>query len=63
MQNNFITNNGKSDLRTRLLELVENSEEMKFLVGFFYFSGVRELYQGLKNHPTSVLQDPGGDEC
>ncbi len=56
MQNNFITNNGKSDLRTRLLELVENSEEMKFLVGFFYFSGVRELYQGLKNHPTSVLK-------
>ncbi len=56
MVNNFITNNGRSDLRTRLLELVENSEEMKFLVGFFYFSGIHELYQGLKNHSNSVLK-------
>ena len=56
MVSNFITNEGGASLRTRLLELVENSEEMKFLVGFFYFSGIRELYTGLKNHPTSVLK-------
>jgi len=47
MVSNFITNEGGVELRTRLLALVENSEEMKFLVGFFYFSGMRELYQGL----------------
>ena len=56
MPSNFITNDGGSELRSRLLALVENSEEMKFLVGFFYFSGIRELYQGLKNHPTSILK-------
>ena len=56
MVSNFITNDGGKDLRTRLLELVENSEEMKFLVGFFYFSGMRELYEGLRKHPTSILK-------
>lgn len=56
MVSNFITNEGGSELRLRLLDLVENSEEMKFLVGFFYFSGIRELYQGLKNHPNSILK-------
>ncbi len=56
MVSNFITNEGGASLRTRLLELVENSEEMKFLVGFFYFSGIRELYQGLRNHPDSILK-------
>jgi len=56
MTTNFITNDGGVELRSRLLELVENSEEMKFLVGFFYFSGIRELYSGLKNHPNSILK-------
>ena len=56
MVSNFITNEGGTALRTRLLELVENSEEMKFLIGFFYFSGIRELYQGLQNHPNSILK-------
>ena len=42
MVSNFITNDGGKDLRTRLLELVENSEEMKFLVGFL-FSGCVSL--------------------
>jgi len=56
MIKNFITNDVGTELRSRLLELVENSEEMKFLVGFFYFSGIRELYEGLKNHPTSTLK-------
>ena len=56
MVSNFITNEGGAALRTRLLQLVENSEEMKFLVGFFYFSGIRELYQGLRNHPNSIVK-------
>ena len=56
MPSNFITNDGGTELRTRLLQLVENSEEMKFLVGFFYFSGIRELYEGLRNHPNSILK-------
>lgn len=44
----FITNSGEKSLKKRLQELIEKSEELKFLVGFFYFSGIRELYESLK---------------
>lgn len=53
---NFITNAEGKDLKKRLVELVENSRELKFLVGFFYFSGIRELYEGLKNNPNVTLR-------
>jgi len=43
---NFITNNKTANLKKRLIELIQKSDELKFLVGFFYFSGIRELYQG-----------------
>lgn len=47
--NNFITNSADgSSLKKRLGELIGHSQELKFLVGFFYFSGWRELYQSLK---------------
>ncbi|RKY47561.1 MAG: hypothetical protein DRP91_07410, partial [Candidatus Neomarinimicrobiota bacterium] len=39
----FITNSGEKSLKERLQTLIDNSEELKFLVGFFYFSGIREL--------------------
>lgn len=48
--NNFITNQPTKDLRKRINELVKNSDELKFLIGFFYFSGIRELYSELKNN-------------
>ena len=44
----FITNSGEKSLKERLQTLIGNSEELKFLVGFFYFSGIRELYETLK---------------
>ncbi len=44
----FITNSKSKTLKKRLTELIRNSEELKFLVGFFYFSGIRELYESLK---------------
>ena len=47
---NFITNSKKSNLKKRLVELISKSEELKFLVGFFYFSGIRELYSALKTN-------------
>lgn len=49
---NFITNTTAKNLRKRLIELIEKSDELKFLVGFFYFSGIRELYKGLKENPN-----------
>jgi len=48
---NFITNQEKTNLKNRLIELIQKSDELKFLVGFFYFSGIRELYKGLKENP------------
>ena len=45
----FITNAETKKLKKRLVELINNSKELKFLVGFFYFSGIRELYDSLKN--------------
>ena len=46
MATNFITNEAGNALRARLIELIEGSDELKFLVGFFYFSGLHELYEG-----------------
>lgn len=48
---NFITNEKGKDLKKRLVELIENSKELKFLVGFFYFSGIAELYESIKDRP------------
>lgn len=53
---NFITNTGTKNLKTRLLELISKSNELKFLVGFFYFSGIRELYEGLKSRDNFILK-------
>ncbi|MCX7909361.1 MAG: helicase-related protein [Ignavibacteria bacterium] len=44
---NFITNSSEKNLRDRLKTLIDFSREMKFLVGFFYFSGIKELYESL----------------
>lgn len=43
-------------MKKRLVELIKKSEELKFLVGFFYFSGIRELYEGLKNNKDVSLK-------
>jgi superfamily II DNA or RNA helicase/HKD family nuclease len=53
---NFITNNEAKDLKKRLIELIQKSDELKFLVGFFYFSGIRELYKGLKENPDQKIK-------
>ncbi len=53
---NFITNNATKSLKRRLVELIEKSEELKFLVGFFYFSGIEELHNGIKSKPEAVMK-------
>jgi hypothetical protein len=53
---NFITNSGSKDLKDRIVELTSRSLELRFLVGFFYFSGIRELYEGLKANPTVKIK-------
>jgi len=54
--NNFITNQPTKELRKRINELIAKSEELKFLIGFFYFSGIRELYEGLKNNSGVTIK-------
>jgi len=54
--NNFITNSGTSQLKNRIIELISRSEEIKILVGFFYFSGLKELYEGLKNNNKVIIK-------
>lgn len=53
---NFITNSGVDNLKGRLIELIEKSKELKFLVGFFYFSGIRELYDSIKINDNVTIK-------
>ncbi|MCX7729513.1 MAG: hypothetical protein N2203_08590, partial [Bacteroidia bacterium] len=51
-----ITNSQTDNLKHRISELIKNSEELKFLVGFFYFSGLKELYISIKQNPEVALK-------
>lgn len=53
---NFITNTGNASLKSRLSILIKESQELKFLVGFFYFSGISELIESLKANPDFTLK-------
>jgi superfamily II DNA or RNA helicase len=54
---NFITNSYEDiTLKSRLEELINEGIELKFLVGFFYFSGLYELYKALKNNNNVVIK-------
>lgn len=49
MAKNFITNSSQQlSLKDRIQTLIHMSNELKFLVGFFYFSGWETLYRSLK---------------
>jgi HKD family nuclease len=52
----FITNSSQGELSERIKTLISASRELKFLVGFFYFSGLRELYEGLKNNQNVIMK-------
>ncbi len=57
MPKNFITNDKiQSSLKGRLRTLISISEELKFLVGFFYFSGWEEVYNQLKANENVQLK-------
>ncbi|MDD3861054.1 MAG: helicase-related protein, partial [Bacteroidales bacterium] len=58
MANNFITNNKdkQKTLKSRINKLIAISDELKFLVGFFYFSGWEEVYLSLKQNSTLKLK-------
>lgn len=58
MANNFITNNKDrhKTVKGRLNTLIGVSAELKFLVGFFYFSGWKELYESLQENKAIRLK-------
>lgn len=52
----FITNGETKILKKRLNELISKSQELKFLIGFFYFSGIRELYEELRRNEQVTIK-------
>ena len=57
MTNNFITNSTQTTaLKKRLEKLMSVSTELKFLVGFFYFSGWQEIVRSLMENETVTLK-------
>jgi len=57
MDSIFITNaNGQPTLKNRINQLATQAEQLKILVGFFYFSGIHELYQGLRENDHIILK-------
>ncbi len=55
-QSTFINNTGSKVLKDRISKLIGFSKELKFLVGFFYFSGIRELYDAIRNNPNVITR-------
>lgn len=47
---NFISNESHNTLNKRLREIIGLSRELKFIVGYFYFSGIQELYESIRNN-------------
>jgi len=65
MMSNIITNEGAKSLGERLRELIEFSEQIDILVGFFYFSGLDEIYEALRKNKDvniRVLVGLGADD-
>ena len=58
----FITNqkSGGKKLGDRLSELVGHSKQLDMLVGFFFFSGVKIIYEALKLYKPKGLLAHGG---
>ncbi|MDR0926953.1 MAG: phospholipase D-like domain-containing protein [Ignavibacteria bacterium] len=52
----FVTNKeGKNTLKKRISNIMDSTESVDILVGFFYFSGFSELYNGLKDKKVRIL--------
>jgi len=57
MSKNFITNSkDTATLKKRLEKLISASQELKFLVGFFYFSGWQEIYKKLQDNNEVTIK-------
>ena len=55
MGGNFITNQNGKFLSEIIKSILPKAQNASFLVGYFYFSGFTEIYQGLKEKNLRVL--------
>ena len=55
MESNFITNRDGKFLSEIIKSILPKTKNISFLVGYFYFSGFAEIYQGLKDKHLCVL--------
>ena len=57
MANNFIANKSKQKtLSGRLNNIIKFSSELRWLVGFFYFSGWKEVYENLQKNKVVKIR-------
>ncbi len=57
MANNFIANDSpQKTLSGRLNNIIKFSTELRWLVGFFYFTGWKEVYKSLKENPEVKIR-------
>ena len=55
----FITNSktaGSKKVGERLSELIGHSERLDMLVGFFFFSGIKVIYDALKERSAMTMR-------
>lgn len=57
MANNFIANDSpQKTLSGRLNKIISFSKELRWLVGFFYFTGWQEVYKNLRENPEIKIR-------
>lgn len=56
MGNHFITNDGDTTLANVIKRILpDKTESLDFLVGYFYFSGIEELYENIRDKKMRIL--------
>lgn len=55
MNNYFITNEKEKSLAFYFENFIKESQNLDFLVGYFYFSGFQEISQSLKDKNIRIL--------
>jgi len=53
--NHFITNSKESSLSNRMNNIMPSTDSLDFLVGYFYFSGIKEIYKNLDGKKVNIL--------
>jgi superfamily II DNA or RNA helicase len=51
----FITNQAENSLSSHINNILPKTDKLDFLVGFFYFSGIKEIYENIKDKKMRIL--------